>query len=98
VGVGRLKEKVAAAPLRIGGVPLFSGFMYAAVGSYLARVWRIFEFRFDRFPPLWAAALVAAAIYVNFFTHHFTIDVRPALFAATLGLGVLCARLMEHKS
>ena len=24
--------------LRIGGVPLFSGFMYAAVGSYLARV------------------------------------------------------------
>lgn len=70
--------------LRIGGVPLFSGFMYAAVGSYLARVWRIFEFRFDRFPPLWAAGLLSAAIYVNFFTHHFTIDVRPALFALTL--------------
>nr|WP_047166710.1 DUF817 domain-containing protein [Sphingomonas sp. Y57] len=32
--------------LRIGDVPLFSGFMYAAVGSYLARVWRIFDFRF----------------------------------------------------
>jgi uncharacterized membrane protein YoaT (DUF817 family) len=70
--------------LRIGGVPLFSGFMYAAVGSYLARVWRIFEFRFDRFPPLWAAGLLSAAIYVNFFTHHFTIDVRPALFVLTL--------------
>ncbi|HAQ34629.1 MAG TPA: DUF817 domain-containing protein, partial [Alphaproteobacteria bacterium] len=28
--------------LRIAGVPLFSGFMYAAVGSYIARVWRIF--------------------------------------------------------
>ena len=27
--------------LRIGGVPLFSGFMYAAVGSYIARIWRI---------------------------------------------------------
>jgi uncharacterized membrane protein YoaT (DUF817 family) len=40
--------------LRLGGVPLFSGFMYAAVGSYLARVWRIFEFEFSRFPPLWA--------------------------------------------
>lgn len=34
--------------LRIGGVPLFSGFMYAAVGSYIARVWRIFDFRFSR--------------------------------------------------
>jgi len=68
---------------RLGGVPLFSGFMYASVGSYLARVWRIFEFRFDRFPPLWAAALLAGAIYLNFFTRHFTIDVRLALFAAT---------------
>jgi len=38
--------------LRIMGVPLFSGFMYACVGSYMARVWRIFDFRFDRFPPL----------------------------------------------
>ena len=35
--------------LRIGGVPLFSGFMYAAVGSYIARVWRIFDFRFRRY-------------------------------------------------
>lgn len=69
--------------LRIGAVPLFSGFMYAAVGSYLARVWRIFEFRFDRFPPLWAQGLLAAAIYVNFFAHHWLPDVRLFLFAAT---------------
>ncbi len=66
--------------LRIGDVPLFSGFMYAAVGSYLARVWRIFEFQFVRFPPLWSQGVLAAAIYVNFFTHHFTIDIRNALF------------------
>ena len=66
--------------LRIGEVPLFSGFMYAAVGSYLARVWRIFEFRFVRFPPLWMQGLLAAAIYVNFFTHHYTVDIRSALF------------------
>lgn len=70
--------------LRIGEVPLFSGFMYAAVGSYLARVWRIFEFRFDRFPPLWGQGILAAAIYVNFFTHHWTMDIRPVLFAATV--------------
>jgi uncharacterized membrane protein YoaT (DUF817 family) len=69
--------------LRIGGVPLFSGFMYAAVGSYIARVWRIFEFRFDRFPPLWAQGLLAGAVYVNFFAHHWTIDIRLGLFAVT---------------
>lgn len=69
--------------LRIAGVPLFSGFMYAAVGSYLARVWRIFDFRFDRFPSLWVQSALAIAIYVNFFTHHFTIDIRFALFVAS---------------
>jgi uncharacterized membrane protein YoaT (DUF817 family) len=30
---------------RIAGVPLFSGFMYASIGSYIARVWRLFDFR-----------------------------------------------------
>lgn len=68
--------------LRIGGVPLFSGFMYAAVGSYLARVWRIFDFRFGAYPNPVLAALLAAAVYVNFFAHHWLPDVRLALFAA----------------
>src|SRR5271165_3398930 len=27
--------------LRVGGVPLFSGFMYACIGSYIARIWRL---------------------------------------------------------
>ena len=70
--------------LRIGAVPLFSGFMYAAVGSYLARVWRIFEFRFHHFPPLWMQGALAVAIYVNFFAHHWLVDVRIALFVATV--------------
>ncbi|AWC25715.1 putative integral membrane protein [Aminobacter sp. MSH1] len=68
---------------RIAGVPLFSGFMYAAVGSYLARVSRIFDMRYTGYPPLWATVLLCAAIYVNFFAHHFTIDIRYGLFAAT---------------
>lgn len=69
--------------LRIGGVPLFTGFMYAAVGSYLARAWRVFDLRFVRHPPLPALELLAGAIYVNFFTHHFAPDVRLLLFAAS---------------
>ena len=67
--------------LKIGDVPLFTGFMYACVGSYIARVWRLFDFRFTRFPPLWAQGALAVAIYVNFFTHHYTADIRLALFA-----------------
>lgn len=69
--------------LRIGAVPLFSGFMYAAVGSYIARVQRIFHIRVRRYPPLWTTWLLAAAIYMNFFAHHWLPDIRLALFVAT---------------
>jgi uncharacterized membrane protein YoaT (DUF817 family) len=67
---------------RIAGVPLFSGFMYACVGSYIARAWRLFAFRFTHHPPLWALAVLSAAIYANFYAHHFVWDARPLLFAA----------------
>jgi uncharacterized membrane protein YoaT (DUF817 family) len=68
---------------RIAGVPLFSGFMYASIGSYMARCWRLFDFRFTRHPPLWSLYLLSAAIYVNFYAHHYTLDIRYMLFAAT---------------
>ncbi len=73
-----------ASLLRIAGVPLFTGFMYAAVGSYIARCWRLFDFRFTRHPPMRAVGLLAAAVYINFFTHHYVWDARPLLFAAAL--------------
>ena len=69
--------------LRIAGVPLFSGFMYAAVGSYIARVWRIFDFRFAHYPPRWATWLLAVGVYANFFLHHYWLDLRWLLFGAT---------------
>jgi uncharacterized membrane protein YoaT (DUF817 family) len=66
------------------GVPLFSGFMYASVGSYIARVIRIFDMRFAPYPRYWQSLALAAAIYANFFAHHFLPDIRLVLFAATL--------------
>ena len=66
------------------GVPLFSGFMYASVGSYIARVIRLFDMRFSPYPPFWASVVLAVAIYVNFFAHHYLPDIRLALFAATV--------------
>lgn len=70
--------------LKVLGVPLFSGFMYASVGSYMARVIRIFDMRFAPYPPFWMTLLLAAAIYVNFFAHHFLPDIRVVLFGATI--------------
>jgi uncharacterized membrane protein YoaT (DUF817 family) len=68
--------------LRLGGVPLFSGFMYASIGSYIARAWRLFEFRFTHHPSFAATVWLAMAIYANFFTHHFFPDARWLLFVA----------------
>lgn len=68
---------------RLYGVPLFSGFMYACVGSYMARIQRIFDITFTHYPPVWLTALLALGIYVNFFTHHFVWDARWLLFAIT---------------
>ncbi|RDV07854.1 DUF817 domain-containing protein [Sphingorhabdus pulchriflava] len=68
--------------LRIGGVPLFSGFMYAAVGSYIARVWRIFDFRFSTYPKPIHTYVLGVAIYINFFSHHWLPDIRLVLFTA----------------
>jgi uncharacterized membrane protein YoaT (DUF817 family) len=66
---------------RIGHVPLFSGFMYASVGSYLARITRILDMRYVRYPNRKLAAALAVLIYANFFTHHFMPDMRLFLFA-----------------
>jgi uncharacterized membrane protein YoaT (DUF817 family) len=73
-----------AGVLHLGAVPLYSGFMYAAVGSYLVRVYRLSDLRFTRYPRRWATAIVAAAIYVNFFSHHWIVDLRWVLLAAVL--------------
>jgi uncharacterized membrane protein YoaT (DUF817 family) len=69
-----------AAIFRIGGVPLFSGFMYASIGSYIARSWRLFDFRFTDHPPLWTLYLLSIAIYANFFADHYHVDLRIFLF------------------
>ena len=79
--------------LRIGAVPLFSGFMYAAVGSYMVRVYRLFDLRFAVYPRRWVTAIVAAAIYANFFSHHYIWDLRWLLLAAVV---IVFGRCVMH--
>lgn len=71
---------------KLFGVPLFSGFMYAAVGSYIIQAWRLFELRVIHHPQYWMAISVATLIYANFFTHHYIGDYRWYIAACTLGL------------
>jgi uncharacterized membrane protein YoaT (DUF817 family) len=71
-----------ASVLRLAGVPLFTGFMYGAIGSYIARCWRLFDFRFTGHPSVAALSALSVAIYANFFLHHFGPDFRILLFAA----------------
>jgi len=71
---------------KVWGVPLFSGFMYAAIGSYIIQAWRLFDLRVNHHPPYWMATLIAILIYANFFTHHYIGDYRWYLAACALGL------------
>jgi uncharacterized membrane protein YoaT (DUF817 family) len=71
---------------KLWGVPLFSGFMYASVGSYVIQAWRLLDVRIKHHPPHWMAGLIALCIYGNFFTHHYIGDYRWYLAACALGL------------
>jgi uncharacterized membrane protein YoaT (DUF817 family) len=61
---------------KVMGVPLYSGFMYAAVGSYIAQAWKVFGLKLVDYPKTWKSVVVGVAVYLNFFTHHFVPDFR----------------------
>ncbi len=66
---------------KIGGVPLYSGFMYASVASYICQAWRRFDLSIANWPhPVFAFGL-SVLIYLNFFTHHYIVDLRWYLTA-----------------
>ncbi len=67
---------------KIGTVPLYSGFMYAAVASYMCQAWRVLRLELEDYPPYWQSVPLALAIYGNFFTRHFVPDVRWLLVVA----------------
>jgi uncharacterized membrane protein YoaT (DUF817 family) len=69
---------------KVGGVPLFSGFMYAGVASYMCQCWRRLDLRLERYPSAAWTAPLGIAIYLNFFTNRWLPDIRwfliPAVF------------------
>ncbi len=72
---------------RIFDVPLFSGFMYASIGSYICQAWRRLDMRVTEYRPV-LMTTVAVLMYVNFFTDDIGPDMRiPLSFAALVVLG-----------
>lgn len=69
---------------KVLGVPLYSGFMYAAIGSFMTQAWRLLKLRLTDYPRLGFSATLCVLVYLNFFTHHFTYDIRYVLMVAVV--------------
>ncbi len=67
--------------LKIFTVPLYSGFMYASIGSYIAHAWKGFNLKLINSPRYLYSIILCALIYLNFFTNHFIYDFRLFLIA-----------------
>jgi len=69
---------------KIRTVPLYSGFMYSAIGSYMSQAWRLFDLRLTHYPRRWVTIGLSVAIYANFFANAFVYDIRFWLLAAVV--------------
>lgn len=70
--------------LSIMGVPLFSGFMYSTIGSYITRAWSEFKIHITHEPNIFVHGVISFAIYINFFTNHYIYDFRYVLLFIVL--------------
>lgn len=64
------------AVFKVWDVPLYSGFMYASVASYICQAWKRLDLRFLNWPKNYITYPIAALIYLNFFSHHYIPDIR----------------------
>lgn len=64
---------------KIGGVPLYSGFLYSSVASYICQAWRRLDLKLANYPKAIIAFPFGVLIYANFFTEHFIPDMRLIL-------------------
>ncbi|GEE03294.1 hypothetical protein nbrc107696_37400 [Gordonia spumicola] len=67
--------------LVVAGVPLYAGFMYAAVGSYICQAFRRFDLTVTRY-RISVVGTLAVLAYANFYTHHWIPDLRVLILAA----------------
>jgi uncharacterized membrane protein YoaT (DUF817 family) len=61
---------------KVYGVPLYSGFMYASVASFVCQAWRWFGLKFTQWPNKILAVVLGSFLYLNCFTHPYIFDMR----------------------
>src|SRR5690606_4473501 len=57
---------VETAVFALATVPLFTGFLYSAVGSYISRAFMFLNLSYERFPAYYHLWILAILIYLNF--------------------------------
>ena len=67
--------------LKISSVPLYSGFMYASVASFMIQCWRLMHFKLEHWHSRVVPWVLTLCIYINFFSHHVLPDARWVLIA-----------------
>jgi uncharacterized membrane protein YoaT (DUF817 family) len=67
---------------KIMNVPLYSGFMYSAIGSYISQSWKIMKLEVTNYSNYLLSVALCLLIYINFFTNHFMYDFRIFLIIA----------------
>jgi uncharacterized membrane protein YoaT (DUF817 family) len=86
---------------KIMTVPLYSGFMYAAIGSYISQAWRLEKIILRNYPNTVQTIILSSLIYINFFTNHYIFDFRWFLMVAVIWLFrntyVVYTIIREHK-
>jgi uncharacterized membrane protein YoaT (DUF817 family) len=73
-----------AAVSKVFDVPLYSGFLYASVGSYICQAWRRLDLHLINWPAKAYVWWLGCVIYANFFSEHFIPDLRFILMPLVL--------------
>ncbi|MEN9361861.1 MAG: hypothetical protein RL095_3396 [Verrucomicrobiota bacterium] len=82
----------------LAGVPLFTGFMYSAVGSWLCRSWRLHGISFTALPSRGLLLALGLLAYANFIVQHFGRDCRWPILGLAIAVlhPVRCSSSAGH--
>lgn len=70
----------------IASVPIFTGFMYASIGSYMAKEFKLLKLRMEGMPSNIVLIIFSIAIYANFILNNHIFDYRYILIFIMLVL------------
>lgn len=70
----------------IASVPIFTGFMYASIGSYMAKEFKLLKLRVEKMPSNIVLIIFSIAIYANFILNNHIFDFRYILIIVMLVL------------